>query len=154
MTVDEKQLNIEITNNFMNFNDLLTAFLKENMLKGQAFSIVNRGQGKILSILQETPHLSQKDLVSRLEMRPQSASEMIQKLEKKGLIERYKSQEDQRVMMISLTKAGQVAINQNGDFQPVFLSKLTLEEKQQFNHILEKLLADIRPEVAKLRNRE
>lgn len=150
--MDEKQLNLDITNNFMKFSDLLTLFIKESMHKGKAFSVVNRGQGKILSILQQTPHISQKDLVSQLDMRPQSASEIIKKLEKKGFIERYKSEEDQRVMMITLTKAGKVVINQNGDFQPVFLSNLTIEEKQQFNHILEKLLADIKPEVAKFRN--
>lgn len=150
--MDEKQLNIDITNNFMNFSDLLSLFLKESMLKGKSFSVTNRGQGKILSILQQTPHISQKDLVSQLDMRPQSASEIIKKLEKKGFIERYKSEEDQRVMMITLTKAGKVVINQNGDFQPVFLSNLTIEEKQQFNHILEKLLADIKPELAKFRN--
>lgn len=82
--MDEKQLNIEITANFMKFNDLLTAFLKENLFKGSVFTAPNRGQGKILSILHQTPNISQKELVSQLDMRPQSASEMIKKLEKRG----------------------------------------------------------------------
>ncbi|WP_228101408.1 MarR family winged helix-turn-helix transcriptional regulator [Paenibacillus donghaensis] len=106
-----------------------------------------------MSILHQTPHISQKELVGQLDMRPQSASELIKKLEKKGLIERYKSEEDQRVMMITLTKAGKVVLNQNGDFQPVFLNVLTIEEKQQFNRILEKLVSEIEPEVAKFRNK-
>lgn len=151
--MDEKQLNIDITTNFMKYNDLLTVFLKESMLKGSVFTVQNRGQGKILNILHQTPHISQKELVRQLDMRPQSASEMIKKLEKKGFIERYKSEEDQRVMMITLTKAGKVVLNQNGDFQPVFLNVLTIEEKQQFNRILEKLVSEIEPEVAKLRNK-
>ncbi|CAH0121890.1 MULTISPECIES: MarR family winged helix-turn-helix transcriptional regulator [unclassified Paenibacillus] len=151
--MDEKQLNIDITTNFMKYNDLLTVFLKESMLKGSVFTVQNRGQGKILNILRQTPHISQKELVRQLDMRPQSASEMIKKLEKKGFIERYKSEEDQRVMMITLTKAGKVVLNQNGDFQPVFLNVLTIEEKQQFNRILEKLVSEIEPEVAKLRNK-
>ncbi|WP_310552183.1 MarR family winged helix-turn-helix transcriptional regulator [Paenibacillus glufosinatiresistens] len=152
--MDEKQLNIDITTNFMKYYDLLTMFLKESMIKGNVYTIQNRGQGKILGILRQTPHLSQKELVSQLEMRPQSASEMIKKLEKKGLIERYKSEEDQRVMMITLTKAGKVVLNQNGDFQPAFSNVLTIEEKQQFNRILEKLVSEIEPEVAKLRNKQ
>ncbi|BFH60354.1 MarR family winged helix-turn-helix transcriptional regulator [Paenibacillus azoreducens] len=151
--MDEKQLNTDITMNFMKYNDLLTVFLKESMLKGSVFTVQNRGQGKILSILHQTPHISQKELVAQLDMRPQSASELIKKLEKKGLIERYKSEEDQRVMMITLTKAGKVVLNQNGDFQPVFLNVLTIEEKQQFNRILEKLVSEIEPEVAKFRNK-
>lgn len=151
--MDEKQLNIDITTNFMKYSDLLTAFLKENIQKGSVFTALNRGQGKILSILQQTPNISQKELVSQLDMRPQSASEMIKKLEKKGFIERYKSEEDQRVMMITLTKAGKVVLNQTGDFQPVFLNVLTKEEKQQFNRILEKLVSEIEPEVAKFRNK-
>ncbi|MDU2242041.1 MAG: MarR family transcriptional regulator [Paenibacillus sp.] len=151
--MDEKQLNIEITTKFMKYYDLLTLFLKESMVRGNVFTVQNRGQGKILSILQQTPHISQKELVRQLDMRPQSASEMIQKLEKKGFIERYKSEEDQRVMMITLTKAGQVLLNQNGDFQPVFLNVLTMEEKQQFDRILEKLVSEIEPEIVKLRNR-
>lgn len=151
--MDEKQLNIEITTKFMKYYDLLTLFLKESMVRGNVFTVQNRGQGKILSILQQTPHISQKELVRQLDMRPQSASEMIQKLEKKGFIERYKSEEDQRVMMITLTKAGQVLLNQNGDFQPVFLNVLTMEEKQQFHRILEKLVSEIEPEIVKLRNR-
>lgn len=151
--MDEKQLNIDITMNFMKYNDLLTVFLKESMLKGSVFTVQNRGQGKILSILHQTPHISQKELVRQLDMRPQSASELIKKLEKKGFIERYKSEEDQRVMMITLTKAGKVVLNQNGDFQPVFLNVLTIEEKQQFNQILEKLVSEIEPEVAKFRNK-
>ncbi len=151
--MDEKQLNIDITTNFMKYSDLLTLFLKENIDKGSVFGVLNRGQGKILSILDQTPVISQKDLVSQLDMRPQSASEMIKKLEKKGFIERYKSEEDQRVMMITLTKAGKVVLNQNGDFQPVFLNVLTIEEKQQFNQILGKLVSEIEPEVAKFRNK-
>lgn len=151
--MDEKQLNIDITTKFMKYYDLLTLFLKESMVRGNVFTVQNRGQGKILSILQQTPHISQKELVRQLDMRPQSASEMIQKLEKKGFIERYKSEEDQRVMMITLTKAGQVLLNQNGDFQPVFLNVLTMEEKQQFDRILEKLVSEIEPEIVKLRNR-
>ncbi|HWJ79367.1 MAG TPA: MarR family transcriptional regulator [Niallia sp.] len=153
--MDEKQLNVDITTNFMKYNDLLTAFLKENILKGSSvFTSLNRGQGKILSILHQTPSISQKDLVNQLDMRPQSASEMIKKLEKKGFIERYKSEEDQRVMMITLTKAGKVVLNQTEDFQPVFLNVLTMDEKQQFNQILEKLVSEIEHEVAKFRNKQ
>ncbi|KAF6586901.1 MULTISPECIES: MarR family winged helix-turn-helix transcriptional regulator [Paenibacillus] len=153
--MDEKQLNVDITTNFMKYNDLLTAFLKESKLKGSSvFTSPNRGQGKILSILHQTPSISQKELVNQLDMRPQSASEMIKKLEKKGFIERYKSEEDQRAMMITLTKAGKVVSNQPGDFQPVFLNVLTMDEKQQFNRILEKLVSEIEPEVAKFRNKQ
>jgi len=137
----------------MKLNDLLMTFLRENMRKGRGFGEPNRGQGKILTILKQTPYLSQKELVEQLDIKPQSASEIIKKLEKKGFIERHKSPEDKRVMMISLTKSGKVVANQRDNVEPVILEALTLEEKEQFNHILTKLLDEVEPEVSSLKRR-
>ena len=49
-----------------------------------------QGQGQILNILMENSKMTQKNLVAQLDMRPQSASEMIKKLEKKQFISRQK----------------------------------------------------------------
>ena len=45
-----------------------------------------QGQGQILNILMENSKMTQKNLVAQLDMRPQSASEMIKKLEKKQFL--------------------------------------------------------------------
>ncbi|MDT0110833.1 MarR family transcriptional regulator [Listeria booriae] len=149
--MDEKQLNVDITNKYMNLSALFMQFFRENMRGGRGFGDRSRGQGRILSILHKTPLISQKDLVSQLDMKPQSASEMIQKLEKKGLIERHKSEQDKRIMMIQLTTKGRIAANHDEDFEPIILNVLSLEEKDQFNHILDKLIAELEPQVKRKR---
>ncbi|MDM5144493.1 hypothetical protein ICE98_01589 [Lactococcus lactis] len=52
--------------------------------------------------------MTQKNLVAQLDMRPQSASEMIKKLEKKQFISRQKDAQDKRGFIISLTEKGRL----------------------------------------------
>ncbi len=135
----------EITTKYMTFNTLLMAYFKEIMNQGYP----NKGQAKILSILKEQPVLSQKDLIAQLEMTPQSASELIKKLENKQLIVKEKSQEDKRISIIQLTSAGMQEAEKNYQFQPIALNSLTEDEKMQFNTILDKLIVEITPKITK-----
>ena len=54
----------------------------------------HRGQGRVLAILAENPEISQKKLSFLLDMRNQSLSELLAKLEKAGLITRVPSEEE------------------------------------------------------------
>ncbi|MGL9749308.1 MarR family winged helix-turn-helix transcriptional regulator [Enterococcus sp. DIV0170] len=145
--MDEKELNVAVTQKYFDLNDLLTQFFRENARGPFKFENRNRGQSRILAIIREHGTISQKALVSQLDMRPQSASEMIRKLEKKDYITREKSQEDRRVMNIHLTARGKIAAQQSDDFQPVILDVLSHEEKEQFDHILTKLINELEPQV-------
>ena len=55
-----------------------------------------RGQGKILKILARNGEMSQKDLQDMLEIQSGSISEVLAKLEDKGMITRTKSEDDKR----------------------------------------------------------
>lgn len=145
--MDKKELNLSITQKYMDLNQLFTQFMRENSRGPIKFENRNRGQGQILNIIRNHGTISQKKLVSQLNMRPQSASEMIRKLEKKEYITREKSTEDKRIMNIHLTARGKIAAQQNDDFQPVILEVLTQEEKEQFEHILTKLINEIEPQL-------
>lgn len=140
-------LDKEVSEKYMTFNTLLMAFLKESMDKGVGVGYPNRGQAKILSILLEQPSISQKELILKLDMRPQSASELIKKLENKGFIQREKLATDKRVSIIHLTELGEKEALRGGEFQPIALSSLTMEEKQQFGVILDKLIEEIKPKI-------
>lgn len=133
---------MEISQKFMQFDFLLRLFFKEHRKDFSRFGNRYQGQGQILAILKENPVITQKALTRQLNMRPQSASEMINKLEKRGYIIRTKSEEDRRVMIIQLTKEGQQAVEEGemDTFQPVVLNVLTEEEKQEFGRILDKLI--------------
>ena len=152
--MDEKELNITVTHKYFELSSLFMQFFRENSRGPFKFENRNRGQGQILSIVREHGSISQKELVQRLDMRPQSASEMIRKLENKEYITRERSQEDKRVMTIHLTARGKIAAQQSDDFQPVVLDVLTPEEKEQFDYILTKLIHELEPQVKhKPRNR-
>ncbi|HCC00512.1 MAG TPA: MarR family transcriptional regulator [Ruminococcaceae bacterium] len=143
----EKQLDMEAFRTYMELNHYMMRFFSENRHGLFDFEYRNRGQGEILNILEDCQEISQKELVSQLWMQPQSASEMLKKLEKKGLIEREKSPEDRRILLIRLTDQGRIEADKKGKFEPFLLDGLTPEEKEQFIHLLKKLLTEIKPKV-------
>lgn len=98
-----------------------------------------QGQGKILLALSDNNNLSQKDLVERLNMTPQSVAEFVRKLESRGLVSRKKSTTDKRVTIVSLTEAGRLEIDKSMQVIPKYLRALSDEELQQFNNILDKI---------------
>jgi len=65
-----------------------------------------RGQGRVLALLKAKPETTQRELSYLLDMRQQSLSELLAKLEEKGFITREKSQEDGRVTVVKLTDEG------------------------------------------------
>lgn len=65
-----------------------------------------RGQGRVLALLKAKPETTQRELSFLLDMRQQSLSELLAKLEEKGYITREKSAEDGRVTVVRLTEAG------------------------------------------------
>lgn len=72
----------------------------------------HRGQGRILAILKMQPEITQKELSYLLDMRNQSLSELLAKLEKAGYVTRTQSTEDRRVMNIKLTEEGKKAADE------------------------------------------
>ena len=65
-----------------------------------------RGQGRVLALLKAKPETTQRELSYLLDMRQQSLSELLAKLEEKGFITRDKSAQDGRVTVVRLTDEG------------------------------------------------
>lgn len=101
-----------------------------------------RGQGKILKILARNGEMSQKDLQDILEIQSGSISEILAKLEEKGMITRTKSEEDKRKVMISITDAGREKAANCGckNRAERLYSGLTEDEKEQLKTLLNKLV--------------
>ena len=100
-------------------------------------------QNRILHILAKEGAMTQRALTEHLGIQPGSASEVIGKLEKAGLILRVTSDEDRRTADISLTDAGKAQAEEHTAKQREKLremfSALTEEEKESLLKILEKL---------------
>lgn len=107
-----------------------------------------RGQKRILDILLCHPHMSQKALQHQLEIKPGSMSEIIVKMEMKGLICRERDEKDHRKMVIRLTEEGRKKAEENrGDPQEEEIFQiLSREEKTQLRETLIKLLVQWREE--------
>jgi len=100
-------------------------------------------QFNVLSILYGQPqHVATVNLITeRLIDRMPNTSRLLNKLMEKGLIEKEKHNNDQRVVSIKLTKAGALLKEQARAIMDAILINLSNEEADQLNGMLEKVRA-------------
>ncbi len=107
-------------------------------------------QNRILLMLGESDGISQRDMTTLLQLRPQSVSETLGKLVAAGLVERRQSSRDKRIFNIFLTAEGRDRVTElienRPDFAALFLAPLTDEEKAQLTELLTKLTGAAGPE--------
>ena len=145
---------------YFGFDRLTERFLRIEMLLKRRqvarlkahgpFANPMRGQGRVLSILKMQPTISQKQLSYLLDMRQQSLSELLSKLEKSGFIDRAPSEDDRRAAIITLTEKGRAAADgpENPADEGVGLfDALTEDERAQLAPLLDKVIAALEAEV-------
>lgn len=120
----------------------LAVKLRELHHRGRGVMESRGGQGKILGILAREGSMTQRALTEQLGIQPGSASEVIGKLERAGLIERSENAADRRTADIKLTEQGREQAESAPKEKPVLFSALSDEEKAQLLSLLEKLDAD------------
>jgi len=105
----------------------------------------NQGRGRMLSVLNDCGAMSQTQLAARLDIRPQSLSELLAKSEAEGFVERRQSDEDKRQTIVSITETGRnrVALFREAHRSRAekFCSPLTEEEKITLSELLDKLIS-------------
>ena len=103
------------------------------------------GMGHLLDHLDQGVGKSQKQLAEELGIRPQSVSEAIFFLEKRGEVRKEADANDRRVRRIFLTEQGEerkkVLSRMQEEHAEKFFSVLTASEKQTLLSILEKINA-------------
>ncbi|MBC5688380.1 MarR family transcriptional regulator [Mediterraneibacter sp. NSJ-55] len=100
------------------------------------------GQDNILSILNEKTPLTQKELQDMLHIQPGSMSEILTKLEDKGLIIRTRDESDRRKSILHLTKNGtKTAQRLSTDNRHSGFEVLTADEQAELKSLLKKLLS-------------
>ena len=102
------------------------------------------GQGRILRVLAEEGTMTQRALTEKLGIQPGSASEVIGKLERAGLLTRTENESDRRTADVRLTEQGLAQAESGAKEKPALFSALDEGEKQQLLTLLEKLSADWR----------
>lgn len=99
-------------------------------------------QSRILIVLQEQGMMTQRDLTQHLQIQPGSASEILAKLEKRGLIEKEPLESDRRTARIFLTEEGSMmaaeAMQQRRELHKEMFACLSREKKARLFTLLEK----------------
>ncbi|GAF35550.1 MarR family winged helix-turn-helix transcriptional regulator [Lentilactobacillus farraginis] len=102
-----------------------------------------RGQHRVLHVLAKEGTLIQSQLAEILDIRPSSLTELLSKLEDRGLISRTPDENDKRVTNVTLTDAGKKAIeNESGTSDKLtddIFAGLSDEEIEQLNNLFDKL---------------
>ena len=101
------------------------------------------GYGWILGILRTSDGLPQKELAERLQIRPQSLTEALVRLEDDGLITRTRSEGDKRQQFVSLTRKGvdyaDAVYSQRCEAVEKIFAPLTEEERDELARLLLKI---------------
>ena len=102
------------------------------------------GRGRIMAILNDGGAMSQCRLAHLLDIRPQSLSELLGKLERDGMILREKNPEDRRETLVNLTAEGReraaVFESERARAGEAFLAPLSEEERETLAELLRRLL--------------
>ncbi|WP_207263992.1 MarR family transcriptional regulator [Desulfovibrio sp. Huiquan2017] len=105
----------------------------------------HHAQYQVLSILLENGPMPQGELLEILDVRSSSLSELLRKLEDRGLILRERNEADRRSFIISPTDAARaLAPADNGADADSPFDRLDEDERGQLRTILGKLVASLR----------
>lgn len=95
-----------------------------------------------MMVMWEHGKVNARELGAKLFLDSGTLTPVLKSLEKKGLVRRYRSEEDERLLTVELTEEGE-ALKQQASAIPEKLSacvKLTAEEAAQLYHLLYKVL--------------
>jgi len=110
---------------------------------------IGPGQGRILFALWQKDGVPINDLVERTLLRKSTLSELLDNLEKAGFVRREQSEEDRRKMLIRLTERTQklqkVYINLSVEMTKLFYNGFTVEEIDEFETFLHRILDNLLP---------
>lgn len=98
-----------------------------------------------LKVIQASPEpIRLTDLAIEMQVTKPSATTMVQRLERKGLVERKASLEDARSKLVVLTSKAEVSLEEESKIYQVMAqileSRLSEQESQQLNLLLNKAL--------------
>lgn len=107
----------------------------------------HRGQTPLIFALSHEDGRTNSELAELLEVTPATITNMVKRMEKAGFVQRKKDLSDERVKRVWLTEQGQGKVQDLHDvmmhLQSVSFGNFTDEEKEQFRHLMEKILTNL-----------
>lgn len=112
-------------------------------LKKPANETSFRGQGRLVYLLANHENVSQRELARLAHVKPGSISEVLERLEKGQIINRWRDDTDRRVVRVRLTATGRTLYQENlasrQRFERELLRTVTDEERQVFIKVIQKI---------------
>lgn len=146
--IDKK---IDLYEQYVRFVFLERKYQLKKLNRLGPMSNTHQGQGRVMSILKVKPEMTQKELSTVLNIRPQSLGETLGKLERNGYIIRTPSDIDKRVMKVKLTNEGKQVVNQNNDLSDNnnLFGCLSTEEQNNLSNYFSKIIDNLENKVGK-----
>ncbi|WP_456430927.1 MarR family winged helix-turn-helix transcriptional regulator [Thermosulfuriphilus sp.] len=117
---------------------------ENSVVKGSGLSPAQMHTIEIIGVNQG---LRMKELAEKMGITTGTLTVMIDRLEKKGLVERLPNQKDRRSYLVHLTSKGQELFHQHHQHHlrltEEALSGMSPEEKQDFSRLLEKFISQL-----------
>jgi DNA-binding MarR family transcriptional regulator len=136
-------LSEKLLHQLYNFTNLTQRQHHKEHLKANDLSI-GRSQVHLLSVLLVNDGLTQKELSMKLQIRPASLGELVDKLEQNGYVERCVNENDKRVSNVYLREEGRILVNavikSRSSLMDNTFSGLSEEEKNQLSVLMGKLM--------------
>jgi DNA-binding MarR family transcriptional regulator len=114
---------------------------------------LEQGQMDALDLLSRRDERPMKELAARLRVEPSTATRAVQRLEKEGLVERFASPEDGRVVLVRITDEGRRRHDAVADRRSIammhILSAFDPQERAQLADLMDRLIESIDDVVAR-----
>lgn len=102
-----------------------------------------RGQGRLLFLLANNEGVSQRELANLARVQPGSISEVLERPEKDQLVERWRDQQDRRIVRVKLTARGRQLhakdLRARQKFEQQLLQNVSAAERATFLQVLQKV---------------
>lgn len=120
--MDYKQINGSLVDIF---NRIL--IIEENSLKVSRFSDISLKEMHTIEIIGKRDNVTPSDIARELLLTLGTVTTSLNKLEKKGYVERTRSEKDRRVVYLSLTSKGRLLDRLHGKFHYDMIRKITAD---------------------------
>lgn len=138
----EKSVQESLTRQFHRIANLMQRNIRGGLHKDPD-ELMHRGQAMLLGILFEKDGESHKELVEKMNIRPSSLGELVDRLEQNGYVVRRPNEKDKRISNVFLTEDGwqtaQKYIRHRAELLNNVFSGLSGAEQAQLAYLLDKL---------------
>lgn len=108
---------------------------------------ISRVKWTALYFLAKYPGISQRELALYMHIKSSTVARLLDRMDKEGLVERYKNTSDRRVSIVKLSESGQELLDkllpEGKRFSTTLSQGISDQDLDQYNKTLEQMLSNI-----------